>query len=258
MKNYISYSEMRIWAECPYKHKLIHKDKISLFKGNEFTAFGKAVHDTCENALLNEFVEFDSEKYFIDSFYKEISKVKKTTDLNENLVLGMVSQGRNLSPLILPATKQYFKEYEVLGTEERLYEDIEEFEGFKFKGYIDLILKDKHGKIHIVDWKTCSWGWDAEKRNDKMIIYQLVLYKYFYAKKYGIKNLDNIDIHFALLKRTAKKDHVEFFKPTSGSKRTKNSLKILYNAIYNIKKNNHIKNKLSCGRCEFKHTEYCK
>jgi hypothetical protein len=40
----ISFSELKNWKECPYRHKLIHIDKLPYFEGNEFTAFGTAIH----------------------------------------------------------------------------------------------------------------------------------------------------------------------------------------------------------------------
>ena len=116
------------------------------------------------------------------------------------------------------------------------------------------IVYDK--KIHIFDWKTCSCGWDARKKNDKMITYQLTLYKHFFAQKMNIDPKD-IETHFALLKRTAKKNHVELFRVTSGPRKTENALKLLHKALYNIKNKRYIKNRLSCERCTFRHTPHC-
>jgi len=112
------------------------------------------------------------------------------------------------------------------------------------------------GKVHIFDWKTCSWGWNAMKRSNPMVTYQLTLYKYFFAQKMNI-DPKNIETHFSLLKRTAKKDYVEFFRVTSGPKKTQNALKLLNKALYNIKKKRYIKNRLSCKYCQFRHTEHC-
>ena len=58
-------------------------------------------------------------------------------------------------------------------------------------------------------------------------------------------------------KRTAKKNHVEIFRVSSGEKKVKNALNILNKAVYNIRKGNHPKNKLNCGKCEFFRTEHC-
>ena len=41
MKQHISYSELKMWADCPRKHKLVYIDKLKGFTGNEYTAFGK-------------------------------------------------------------------------------------------------------------------------------------------------------------------------------------------------------------------------
>ena len=93
-------------------------------------------------------------------------------------------------------------------------EDIEEYkiDDFKFKGYIDLVLRSKTDKkYHIIDWKTTSWGWEPQKKNDAMTTYQLTYYKHFLAKKINTQP-ENIETHFGLLKRTAKKDKVELFR----------------------------------------------
>ena len=67
--------------------------------------------------------------------------------------------------------------------------------------------------VHIFDWKTCSWGWDARRKADKMTTYQLTLYKHFYVQKMGLDPAE-VETHFALLKRTANKNRVEFFRVT--------------------------------------------
>ena len=43
-KQHISFSELKTWAECPFKHKVIYIDKQKGFTGNEFTAFGSSIH----------------------------------------------------------------------------------------------------------------------------------------------------------------------------------------------------------------------
>ena len=167
----------------------------------------------------------------------------------------MKEQGLSLLPQIKPALKKYFGKYKVFSTEEKLFEDIS-YKDYKFKGYVDLVLKTKDGKYHVIDWKTCSWGWHYKKKNDRMVTYQLTYYKHFFAKKHNIDPA-NVETHFILLKRTAKKDNVEIFKVTNGNKKTENALNFLEKALYNINNKNYVKNRLSCNRCEFKNTKYC-
>ena len=254
--SHISFSEMKTWAECPYKHKLMYIERIKKFIGNEFTAFGKALHTLCEHALIGTIVEADFEKFFDENFESEILALKDQ-ELNLELVEKMSYQAQNIFPLILPSLQERFGDYEVFSTEEKLYEDIVEFEDYKFKGFIDLVIKTNDGKYHIIDWKTCSWGWDAKKKTDKVLTYQLTLYKKYFCEKHNIES-NQVETYFALLKRTAKKNNVEIFRVTSGPRKIDNASRLLLKALHNIGKKNHIKNRMSCDRCEFRKTKHCK
>ena len=260
---HISYSELKNWTTCPHYHKLVNLDKIRAFEGNEYTSFGTALHETCEKLILKETTE--PGKYFLGSFEKQLEKLPSTVleTMDKDRVSQMETQGQVLSKMAIPALHDYFGEFEYVSIEEQLYENIEEFSNapYKFKGYIDLVIKTPDGKHHIIDWKTCSWGWDSRKKNDKMITYQLTFYKYFWSKKHNVP-LDQIETHFALLKRTAKSNQVELFRVTSGNKKIDNALKLLTKALYNINNKNFLKNRLGCkspwGYCEFYNTEHCK
>ena len=248
---------MKNWQRCPYYHKLTYIDNIRLFKGNEYTAFGTALHNVCEKILLEE--DMDPPEYFKHVFsntLKELTKNKVT--LKEDLISSMEKQGSELSNLIAPAVKRHFKKYEVFSVEERLQEPIKEIveKEYDFKGYIDLVLKTEDNKYHVIDWKSCSWGWDSRKKADPMSVYQLIFYKHYFSKKHNI-DPENIEVYFGLLKRTAKKNKVEIFKVTSGKKRTDNAIKLLDKALYNINSGNFLKNKLSCKNCEFYKTKHC-
>ena len=171
----------------------------------------------------------------------------------------MVGQGNNIIPEIEDALNNYFDNYEVLAVELPLMEDIDGQDDYKFKGFIDAIVKTDDGKVHIFDWKTCSWGWDAKKRSEPMVTYQLTLYKHYFCQKMDVDPKD-VETHFALLKRTASKNRVEFFRVTSGPRKTQNALKLVDKALYNIKNKRYIKNRLSCTGgygCKFYKTEHC-
>ncbi|MAH49626.1 hypothetical protein CMI37_27635 [Candidatus Pacearchaeota archaeon] len=253
---HISFSELRNWKRCPFYHKLTYIDKIDGFVGNEFTAFGRAIHDSCEKLLL-EGDDGNIYTFFLDKFAEEVKTLLlKDVDLKQDLVDQMLVQGENILPSILPGIQEHFEEFEVISTEEQLMVPIEEVDGYKFKGFVDLVIKTPDDKYHIIDWKSCSWGWDSRKRSDPMVTYQLTLYKHYFAKKHKI-DPKNIETHFALLKRTAKKDNVELFRVTSGSRKTQNALNLLLKAVYNISKKRFIKNRLACAKCEFYKTENC-
>jgi RecB family exonuclease len=250
---HISFSALKIFQECPYKYKLAYVDGKKRFTGNEFTVFGTALHEACERKVLDYSV--DEVKTFETKFKEELDLLPPEFVKNDTLIGEMLEQGKMLAPLAIVALKQYFGSFKVVSAEEELFLNIPET-SFQFKGFIDLILQTDDGKYHIIDWKSCSWGWDAKKRNDPMVNYQLTLYKHFFGT---VKNIDpkDIETHFALLKRTAKKDNVELFRITSGPKKVQNALKVLNDAVYNIEKNRLPKNRLNCKFCEFSGTEDC-
>lgn len=255
--SHISFSALKNWNQCPYYYKITYIDKIKGFVGNHYTAFGTALHEVCEkNAEDNNLQGL--EDIFEQAFLRELKElpedVRKEIKLND--VQQMREQGKRLAVVAIPALKSHFGNFEVVSTEEDIYESIENFEDYNFKGFIDLVIKTDDGKVHIIDWKTCSWGWNSQKKSDPMTTYQLTYYKHFYNQKHNIP-LDDIETHFALLKRTAKKDLVEIFRVTSGKRKMNNAMELLEKALYNIQSGKFIKNKLACSKCEFKNTEHC-
>lgn len=251
--SHISYSALKIFNECPHKYKLLYEDKVKEFNGTEHTAFGTALHESAEVKVQDK--SADEIQIFLNKFDEEIKKLAK--ELDPKLINEMKEQGTKLAPMIIPALNENFKDYKFLAAEEEIYEEIKKFDlTNSFKGFIDLIVQTPDGKIHIIDWKTCAWGWDAEKKSDPIINYQLTFYKHFYCQKHGI-DPKNVETYFALLKRTAKKNNVEIFRVTSGPRKTDNAFNFLKNALYNINNKNFPKIKLNCTYCEFKKTSHC-
>jgi hypothetical protein len=250
---HISFSALKDWNFCAWYHKLTRIEKINGFTGNEFTAFGNAMHEVCEKKLLSE--SFDEEAFFLKRFEHFITDLKDIKP-DQKLLGDMREQGKKIIPEIEDALSDYFEEYEVLGSEIPLQEPIENEDNYLFKGFIDGVIATPDGKVHIFDWKTCSWGWDSKRRSAPMTTYQLTLYKHFFAQKMNI-DPKNIETHFALLKRTAKNNRVEFFRVTSGPRKTENALKLMKKALYNIKNKRYIKNRMSCRNCAFSKTKHC-
>ena len=250
-KDYISYSRYKMFSECGWRYRLVYKDKVPFYSSNEFTAFGTAIHATCENVLFGN-KQADPENYFVEQFAESRKEVEKP---NDELAEQMLVQGKTILPQVQGAVQSLFGDYEVVATEEELLEPISD--NLDFKGYIDMVLKTADGKYHILDWKTCSWGWNAQKKSSKLMTYQLTLYKKYFCQKHNI-DPNNVETYFGLLKRTPKKNNVEIFRVTSGNKKTENALKSLNNFVYNVEKGLYFKNRLSCRYCSFYKTEHCR
>jgi ATP-dependent exoDNAse (exonuclease V) beta subunit len=251
---HLSYSGLRIWKECPFKYKLNYVEDKKKFAGNSYTAFGNAMHTVCEKIVMKEWEQEEASSRFRECFIEEVDLLPEEEKENFDMA-EMGCQGLGLAELAVPALEKFFGKFEVISSEEELLEPIDGTDTM-FKGFVDLIIRTEDGKIRIIDWKTCSWGWDARKKSDKMVTYQLTLYKYFLARKHGWHTKD-METYFALLKRTAKKKRVEIFRVTSGQIKIKNAVRLLDNALASVDKNFFPKNRMSCFRCEFHRTEDC-
>lgn len=255
-KKHISYSELRIFTECPYKWHLQYEKNVAGFTGNIFTAFGTAIHSVCEESALGKLADEDFADHFDKVFLTELKSLDEKPD--NKMIVEMREQSRNIFHKVFPALRETFGDFTVVSSEETLYEPIKELKFERYlKGFIDLVIKDDNDIYHIIDWKSCSWGWNIKKKSDPMMSYQLTLYKKFFCEKHGVEP-DKVETYFGLLKRTAKKDNVEIFRVTSGPRKTKNATKVLTNACNLINKGIKVKNRTSCDKCPFNNTEHCK
>lgn len=274
LKEHVSYSEIKVWKECGWRHKLVYVDKIQTFEESPHLHYGTIIHDACEHYLKTKELKidemkqslieawqkhgFDSEDYII--LQTNRAKLQgweyKHSNIEEWLKFAEVSI--SAVPLFLNET---FPNWELVSAEEQLYENIEDMQT-KFKGYIDCIIKvpykDKY-KYWILDWKTASSkGWMLEKQRDFLMQAQLFLYKSFWGNKNNIK-LTDINCAFILLKKVNKIEKAcQLIKISSGPVTLDKSIKLVKNMINSVNKNLFLKNRESCKFCEFKNTMYCK
>ena len=253
---HISFSALKNWDFCPFYHKLTYVDRIKIFKGNVFTAFGTAIHNTCEQLVLNETLNYKD--FFKQAFKDELKKIPDEGPAKDKTVLKeMLEQGLDLASVALEELRIKFPGFRVVSTEEEIVEPVVDSPGnYDFKGFVDLIIKTPDGKYHIIDWKSCSWGWNIQRKTERMTTYQLTYYKNFFCAKHDV-DPKNVETYFGLLKRTANKNRAEIFRVSSGPRKVKNSLQLLNKAVYNIHNKNHPKNRLKCEKCEFHRTEWC-
>lgn len=165
--------------------------------------FGTAVHETIELLKTRRVVPgLDVEvalKLFEDKLkylFGLNSKKYRLQDLEfdekkySNVLEPLLSAGENIVRRLDECNE--IRNSEVVYNEFSLYEKIDRTDELdvKFKGFIDLVVKtkDKRGNtiLYVCDFKTCSFGWDADKRSDRSLHFQLLLYKHFLCKKFGL------------------------------------------------------------------------
>ncbi len=59
-KPHVSYSEVRNWKECAWRHKLAYIDGITVDEPSQYLSYGSAVHNGIENFLLTGEMDIES------------------------------------------------------------------------------------------------------------------------------------------------------------------------------------------------------
>lgn len=254
-KKHVSYSEVRNWTECPWRHKLQQIDKINLDKPSEHLDFGTAVHSACEGYLKTKTMDVDSCLMQIVSAWDD----KKFPELEK--WAQWASDCLNDVPAWMEET---FPGWETVSAEEPLYEMIEG-KGAYFKGFVDCVIKAPHPKggyeLWVIDWKTAgSGGWTMDKKRNPLTLAQVALYKSFLLQKHKelFEGARYVKCGYILLKKGAKQGkRIELFSVSVGPVAMEKANKLVTNAINGIKKGVKIKNRQSCQYCPFLNTEHC-
>jgi hypothetical protein len=276
LKEHISYSEVRQWKECPWRHKLLYIDKVQSFEESPHLHYGTIVHDACEHYLNTRELKLEGVKKKIKSAWEEHGFDSEDFILlqtnraalqgwkyKHNKVEDWIEWAQTCLLALPDFLEENFPNWEIVAAEEQLYESIKDIDKIKFKGYIDCIIKvpQKNGKYKywIIDWKTASGrGWSTDKKRDFLVQSQVVLYKSYWATKNNIK-LSDILCGFILLKKVKKKDKAcQIIKVSSGPKTLDKSNKLVRSMVKGLNSNLVLKNRQSCKFCDFANTEFCK
>ena len=211
-KKTISYSQFAVWCQCPYSWKLQYVDKALPFTDNIHTLFGTSMHEVLQEYIKVMYTDSikEADKLILheeleDRLKKNFMEIKMRNGGEEFCSKDEMTEFYNDGLRILEFFKRkrgdYFskKGYELLGIETALNYDLPN--NLKFKGFIDLIIKDNiRNRIKIIDIKTSSWGWNKYTKADKNKTDQLLLYKSFYSKQHDVP-LDRIDVEYFIVKR---------------------------------------------------------
>ena len=83
-KPHVSFSEVKMWKECPWRHKLVHIDKLSDFEPSVHLDYGTIVHEGVENFLKTRKMDIDTvvhelDKKWIERGYDDPENIAKQT-----------------------------------------------------------------------------------------------------------------------------------------------------------------------------------
>ena len=229
----ISYSQFSQWDKCPQMWKLNYLDKLGTFKGNIYTIFGSALHETIQAYLVAYYEKTvaiadslplgDILQYRMEENYKQTKEnSEEPIDVTLEEMKEFYNDGLNIINEFLKRKRSYFpkKDHELLGIE--LDIDFNLPKEMKFVGFMDVVIHNKKtGRIRIIDIKTSTMGWNKWAKADKNKTNQLLLYKYFYSIQKKVP-IENIDVEYFIVKRKLYEGldfpqrRVQTFSPANG------------------------------------------
>lgn len=258
-KPHVSFSEVKTWKECGWRHKLVHIEKVPGDPPSVHTDFGKIVHEQCERYLKTRTMDIPAACDAIRAAWKE-NDHRDSQGMPDDPEV-WVAYATNILNDVPAFLEKEFPGWQFMGAELEIYEPIAGSD-LSFKGFIDGIItcKGKRGEdlIWILDWKTAgSGGWHPEKRRDPLVQMQLALYKSFLSSKLGLEK-KSVRCAFLLLKRGAKPGKTCEALPVSvGPVTEERAVKIVNDMVRTVAKRMFLKNRLSCKFCPFHDTSHC-
>ena len=141
-----SFSRINTYENCPYEFYLQYIEKRHGIN-NFYAEFGSVVHKILERIFKKELLLEDTLACYDEMFYSEIRSDISDQIKNKYYWYGM----EYFSDLDL----SWISSFDVLGVEKEIRFNIDRH---KFRGFIDLLLKDKEtGNIIVVDHKSSEY-----------------------------------------------------------------------------------------------------
>jgi len=291
----ISYSGwMEARNHCQWRWKLNSIDKLYHKVYGIYMDFGTALHETIElcHSAKPVITDIEIAVFFFKEKFNWLynSNVDKYQDKEkERLTRPETEKGFLRREQFLEAGERVLRRFDecdelrtaqVLFNEYKLEEPISRTDGLdiKFKGYIDMVIKTKSKRgetiLYICDFKTAGWGWPMEKKTDKELHFQILLYKHFFCKKHGL-DPKNVRTAFVLLLRAPRpvsrgskelQCPIEFFPIAAGPVSVSRAVEELNRDITQLKRRfdsgTLIKNHKNCvdewdERCPYLGTAHC-
>ena len=250
---HISYSSISTYNKCPKLWELQYLRGEIPFKQNIYTCFGTAMHETVQTWLevmyhdkVKNAKELDKHKLLYENMIKAYKQGKAQNGhehfSTQDELTKFWIEGKHILDFLEKKRGGYFstKNMQLAGIETLLYQEIRP--GVMFKGLVDLVFYHPNtDRWTIMDIKTSTAGWrDAQKKNPNLTA-QVILYREFFSKQFGIDK-EKIDVEFFILKGrvpaeaefASMQKRVQQFSPSSGPRKTKEIINSMNKMISDV------------------------
>lgn len=208
---FVSFSKLDKYKQCPHMYKLMYKDKIKTDVRSPYGVIGTLAHDLIENTYKNKLNKTDRSRIFKKEMKNICEDFELNTDFslsnslnhyfNKSKLIGYLEKGKGNIEFEVPI---YFKLTETVKKE------------VWFVGFIDMVVHKNNNEVEIYDFKTSNKSSYTGLKLDEAL-YQLYIYAYAYSRQYDKKVnfisylfLKYVDIHFKSAKgRTTKNSWID-------------------------------------------------
>ena len=240
---HISYSSISTYNKCPKLWELQYLRGAVPFTQNIYTCFGTAMHETIQEwltVMYHDKVKAANEMNLDELLYANLVKAyKRGRAQMEGAHFSTADEltqfwieGKHILNYLKKKRTAYFtsKTMMLAGVETLLYQDIKP--GVKFKGLVDLVFYHPNSDSWtIMDIKTSTSGWRDQQKKNPNLTAQVVLYKEFFSRQFGIDR-DKVNVEYFIVKRRVPVDaefasmqrRVQEFRPNAGPRKTKQVL----------------------------------
>ena len=235
----ISFSQLSLYVTCPNRWYRAYVKNEAPFSPSMHTVFGTSVHETIQHwldLLYNNSVKA-SEAFDMNGFLMERLRTNYEYDrksLGKDFTTPkeleeFYQDGVAILEYVRKHRKDFFstKNVHLVGCEIPILYKLKD--GIYFKGFLDIVTFDEDlDRWKIWDIKTSTQGWSVDTKKDFIKTSQLLLYREFLAKQFGI-DPQKIDVEYFIVKRKVTEDapypamrkRVQEFIPGTGPKLTK-------------------------------------
>lgn len=272
---HVSYSSISTYAKCPKLWEMQYLRNQVPFTQNIYTCFGTAMHETIQEWLTVMYhdsvknannINLDKLLYanLVQSYKQGRAMMKGEHFSTADQLQEFWLDGKHILNFLSKKRAAYFstKSMMLAGVETLLYQEIKP--GVMFKGLVDLVFYHPNDESWtIIDIKTSTSGWRDKQKKNPNLTAQVILYKEFFAKQFGVDK-DKINVEFFIVKRRVPAEaefaimqrRVQEFRPNAGPRKTKQVITQMNNFIADVinEEGEYIDKEYKCtnpfGKCE--------
>lgn len=212
----LSNTALNLYNQCSLCYYLHYKENIRPVKTSSALVFGSAL-DSALNELLKNRNLNDAQNIFEDEwnkYKKDTNIIYFKSDLDEELLnyFGFFTDNIKIDPnwkTLLIKGRMFIEAYyltvlpkikEVLAIQEPI--EVQNSEGDKITGFLDLVIKWEDGKTYLMDNKSSSKPYENDSAKEGQ---QLPLYHYAVKEKYNLNGIGYIVLIKKINKNKVKK-----------------------------------------------------